>query len=51
MIGDESGYRDCRFKVPTVGKFALESCVEDEDGNMACFREFLGKTQEEWEDR
>ena len=51
MIGDVSGYKSCRFKLSITGKFALESCVQDGDGNTACFRAFLGKTQEDWDDR
>lgn len=51
LLGDVSGYQTCRFRLAAIGKFALESCVEDEDGKSACFRAFLGKSQEEWEDR
>ncbi|CAD7696314.1 unnamed protein product, partial [Ostreobium quekettii] len=41
---------ECRFVLESVGRFALESCVSDEDGNSACFRTFLGKNQTDWEE-
>ena len=51
MIGNKFGYSKSIFKVPTIDKFAVESCIKDEDGNTAHYKEFLGKTQKEWEDK
>ncbi|CAD7704742.1 unnamed protein product [Ostreobium quekettii] len=41
---------ECRFQLEDMGRFALESCVEDKDGNRACFRTFLGKNKTEWKE-
>ncbi|GMH35163.1 hypothetical protein BSKO_03031 [Bryopsis sp. KO-2023] len=55
-IASDSEAFGCRFSLPDVGAFALESCIEvPEEGTekdiMVCTRVFLGKTAKEWEAR